>query len=274
MPDIQNASRTNFKVSGTIAIHLRMNETRTRGYYRVISEISSPRTITDDGYWQVLDSIQLAKRKIGLFHSQWMLILMVHEPRSEPGIEKSNACQKVEKRLVLFVRPTRCDPKYITVARQVVHKVVRETPVWIFRKAVGLMQVNPCKNVAKNHACKTVKGMIDVCLGCPSQISIANLGENDVNLHEHQEVGKLDGAPKEIVLIDDEHFCYLSGAKATKSNSHVSSIHSSPLRIFWNNCLNMRASKKRQRNFEGELRRIDSATCLFQGPVPRLYENA
>lgn len=42
---------------------------------------------------------------------------MVHEARSVAEKGKSDACQEVESDLVLFVTPTLCDPKCITVAR-------------------------------------------------------------------------------------------------------------------------------------------------------------
>lgn len=58
-----------------------------------------------------------------------MPMLMVHDPGGEAEVKKSGTHPEVSEDLALLVAPTRCDAKYIFVARQVVLEELCEAPV-------------------------------------------------------------------------------------------------------------------------------------------------
>lgn len=58
-------------------------------------------------------------------------MLMVHEARSDAGMEKSVSTPGAEKGSALLVTPTKCKPKYTTVDRQVVLRAMHEITVFI-----------------------------------------------------------------------------------------------------------------------------------------------
>lgn len=53
-------------------------------------------------------------------------------------------------------------------------------PVIVFTKAVGLIEVAPQDKVFKDHVCMIAEDTLDVNLGLPFYITIANLGKADV----------------------------------------------------------------------------------------------
>lgn len=79
----------------------------------------------------------------------------------------------------------RCEPKSITVARQVVLKAMCYTPVLVATKVTGIAEVSPHANEARNYACKIVKGIIDVLPGRDFKITIGNFGMADFHLPKH-----------------------------------------------------------------------------------------
>lgn len=153
---------------------------------------------------------------------------MVQEAGSAAENDKSDTLQKVTERLALLVTPIRCDSKYITVARQVVLKVLCETPVLISTQVAGVREAIPQENVNKNHACMTAKGFMDINPGRLFNITIATFDKIDVNLHKEQKVGKLTSPSQKIVHIKEERFLYPFGAKATKSDSQVNAVNYKP----------------------------------------------
>lgn len=68
---------------------------------------------------------------------------MVYEARREAKIHKPDSCQEVEESLVLFVTPIGCEPKSITVSRQIVLIAIRETSVLVSTQTKGLIEVIP-----------------------------------------------------------------------------------------------------------------------------------
>lgn len=116
----------------------------------------------------------LTERKIVSHHSTPVLMLMVHEARSETEKSNTEARQEVEKEFTLLVTPIRSELKHITVARQVVFMAMCEKPVLVSTKVAGLFEVPTHANVAKNHVFLTAKCIIGVNPVCsfilPKQI--------------------------------------------------------------------------------------------------------
>lgn len=84
------------------------------------------------------------------------------------------------------------------VARYVVLKAMRETPVFIYRKAAGLINVMLRENGTKNHACMNAKCIMDAYPDSSTSVIIANPGRFDVILTKYQGVGEITNAPKNI----------------------------------------------------------------------------
>lgn len=79
---------------------------------------------------------------------------------------KSHIYQSIKHDPALLVKPISGEPKYTTVARQVVLRAMRETSVLFSTNAVGLVEVARHENMAKSHACTTAKGIMGVYPGC------------------------------------------------------------------------------------------------------------
>lgn len=92
--------------------------------------------------------------------------------------------------------PTKHEAKFITAARQVVHKAVCETTILISMQARGLGEDVTHKKVARNHECITAKGITDFYPDRPFYIIITNYGKVDVKWSKLQIVGKVPSAPK------------------------------------------------------------------------------
>lgn len=95
-------------------------------------------------------------------------------------------------------------------------------------QAAGLREIIMHVNVARNLACLTAKGIMNVYPCSPFYITIANFAMVDVNLSNHQKVAEVVNAPQEMVDIKDKCLSYLSGAKATISNNFVNAAHYKP----------------------------------------------
>lgn len=118
---------------------------------------------------------------------------MILEAYSE--VEKNSEDNKLDIRqqqgvgLELLVTLTRSEPKYTTIFRQELLKEMCETLILVFTQASGLIEVLSLENVAKNHACKTVRGIMDVYSEHSFCITVANSGKIDVKLPKHQTFG-------------------------------------------------------------------------------------
>lgn len=131
MPDIASASNTKLKMSGNMTHDLHMTESRTRVSLGVIGELFIPvlswKTCID-GF---VKPIHRAERKSVSYRFPQMITLLIHETGRETEMDNSDTRQEVSKELALFVTPSNCDCKYITVAGQVVLKGICETPVLV-----------------------------------------------------------------------------------------------------------------------------------------------
>lgn len=89
--------------------------------------------------------------KIVPHHPPLVPILIVHEAKSETKRQNTEVRLKVAARLVLLLIPIRGTPKSITAARQIVLRVMCDTPVIVRTQATGLIEVAPYVDVAKYH---------------------------------------------------------------------------------------------------------------------------
>lgn len=153
---------------------------------------------------------------------------MVLKVKSTAEKNSSDNRKEIAKDLALFVTLTRGGPKNITVAKQVVLKLICKTPVLLSTKEAGLMSITAHENVAKIYACKAAKGIMDIKPGRHFFITIANLGKVDLHLPKHQTVGEAAKIPVEIVLITDERYSYTPVAHANNSNCSVNTVHDKP----------------------------------------------
>lgn len=113
---------------------------------------------------RALRSIHPAERKLVPYQSPKVPILMVLEGRSvaEKG-EYSYIRRSILEDLELLVTPTQSEPRSIKVAEQIVLKVITETSVLVSKRVADLVEVITTFNiVAKNRACMTAMGIIDV----------------------------------------------------------------------------------------------------------------
>lgn len=66
-----------------------------------------------------------------------------------------------------------------------------------------------------------------------------------VHLPKHQNAGEVANAPQKIVAINDTHFSYSAGAKATKCDSYISAVHYNPEPHSLNRLAEVEAVKER-----------------------------
>lgn len=88
-----------------------------------------------------LNSAHPFKRKIDPHHSPPVPILTVHKTNSETKKNKTET-HKAYEELVLWVAPTRCKTKSVTVAGKGVLTGMYETPVEVSAQTAGLTKVN------------------------------------------------------------------------------------------------------------------------------------
>lgn len=124
----------------------------------------------------------------------------------------------------MLVTPIESKTKYITVARQVLLKSMRESSVIVFTQVTGLVAIVPSKTVTKFHACLTAKGVIDAYQERSIFITIANFGKVAVSMRMHLEVGKVASVPRKIVSNKDNRFWYTSDAIMTERDSSVHAV--------------------------------------------------
>lgn len=86
------------------------------------------------------------------YHCPPVPVLMLHEAKSEDEKNSSDIREIIEQDPALLVTTAECEPKNITVARQVDLKAMCETPVLVSIQAAGVIEVNPVADIAKNHA--------------------------------------------------------------------------------------------------------------------------
>lgn len=172
--NIRSASYANLDVSGTITTYLLMGESRTFVNFGVVNELVVPVLFGTIYIDSSIKSIHPAERKVVPHHSPTVPILIVYEANSKPEKNNIEARQEVEEELTLLETPIKCEPKCITVARQVVLKAMCETLVIVSTQAAGLTESIPCAYVAKHHACMMAKGLIDAYPGRPCYITFVN----------------------------------------------------------------------------------------------------
>lgn len=173
-----------------------MGEARTWVMFAVVDRLVVSvllETIFSD---KLIKTIQPAGRKIAPYHSPQVPILMVHEPRSEAKKNTSVIRHFIEQDSALLKTPIKSEPKNNTVARQVFFKARCETTVLVSIQVAGLIEVIPHLNLARNHACMTATGIIDISPGRSFYITFANFGMTDVYLSKQQKVGEVANAHK------------------------------------------------------------------------------
>lgn len=109
-----------------------------------------------------IESIHLAERRIILYHSLLVLILIVHEGKTK--VEKNTLPfrQFIERVSALLVTPINFETENSTVARQVALKEMCETSVLVFTFAAGLVEIVPSLNVDRSHGCMPTKPITDI----------------------------------------------------------------------------------------------------------------
>lgn len=226
MPEIRSAFNANLAASGTITLSLRTGESRARVTLSVVDKLAALVLFGTTFIDRFIRSINPTERKIAPHHCPPVSILIVHEARS--AIEKKEDLrirQEVEEDLELFVTPTCCDPKNITVAQRVELEAVCETPVLVSTKAAGLIKVFSHEKIAKHNAYTTAKGITDAYPDRPFYVTIANFSKFDVNLPKRREVGEVANAPIEIVHVNDIRYSYSPCTQANNCDSTVNYMH-------------------------------------------------
>lgn len=122
-----------------------------------------------------IKSIHLAQRKLVPHHSPPVPILMADQTMSVAEMKRSDFHQQAEKYLALLLKSTSCQSKYVTIARQVVLKKMREKPVLFITQSAALIEIFTHENVASNNAGQTPKAIMDVQLGHQSISSSQSL---------------------------------------------------------------------------------------------------
>lgn len=116
---------------------------------------------------------------------------MIHKVESAARNYKSDACRAVPKGWALITLPTRCEPKYITVARQIVPAAMCETPFLVSTQAADITAMIPYEDAAKRHACSMAKGIMNAYLNRFFIISSQVFGKVGINLSKPQKVGEV-----------------------------------------------------------------------------------
>lgn len=60
--------------------------------------------------------------------------------------------------------------------------------------------------MTNNHAGMTAEGVLDVHLGCPFYITVANLGKTNMSLTKHQKVAEVENEARKIFHIEEKRF--------------------------------------------------------------------
>lgn len=144
--------------------------------------------------------------------------------------------------------PNKGNPKNIKIARQVVLRAVRETPVLYSTQKAGLIEVIPYPNVAKIYPCMTVNGIMDDYSGQPTYTTIANFCMVNVHLPEHLKVGEVANAAKGIVHIRDKRVLYPSSRHSSNSDNSVHAVNYKVTRTSWNRRLSTKPSRRTKRS--------------------------
>lgn len=97
----------------------------------------------------------------------------------------------MRKNLALLLSPTSGELGYITVSRQVVLKAMLKTSVLFSTYAADPLEVILSENIANIHACMTGKSFMEVILGHPFPITVANFDMAGVNFPKHRKVGEV-----------------------------------------------------------------------------------
>lgn len=100
------------------------------------------------------------------------------------------------------MKPTRCEPKYITVIQQVDFKAIWKTTVLVSTQMTGLIKVAPHERVAKTYACMTAREIMDAYSARRFYNIIARFGTADVNQPTHQILGEAMSAQQKYSTLE------------------------------------------------------------------------
>lgn len=180
--EILAAFNAKLTVSGTIMQHLRVGVSHNRVTFYVLDRLAVPVLLGTIFIDRVIRPIHAAERNFFPLHFMLVPILVVYRTRS--ATEKKEYLtirQEVEEDLALFVTPTRCDPRNISVARQVLLNAMYKTPVLVSTVAAGIIEVASHVNLPNFHAFKTAWGIMDVFPGWPLYATTASFGMIEVH---------------------------------------------------------------------------------------------
>lgn len=96
-----------------------------------------------------------------------MSVVVLHKTRSEAEENSSKKWQFIDQDLALLMTRISGEPKYITVAGQVVVKAMRETLFLVLAKESSLTDVVHNDNMGSVHAYMTAKGFMHVIQTVP-----------------------------------------------------------------------------------------------------------
>lgn len=102
------------------------------------------------------------ERNVIPHHSRPVPILTAHEAGGDTKNNNTETCQEFEEKTALLKTPISCNRKFVTVARQVKLRKVRDTTVLVSAQEAGIIELIPDGDVARNQACMTAKRIIDV----------------------------------------------------------------------------------------------------------------
>lgn len=204
MLEIRSASDTRRVVYGTITIHLCIDESCFLVTFGVVNKLEI----------LVLLAMAFNERFVKPFHSAKSKTVP-HHSRPAPNLKALKAERGAKKKVldirrlkdlnpVLLVAPISSEPKYSTVARQVVCEAMCETPVLVFSHTVELLELFQYESVAKYHACMTAERITNVHSDHLFYITVGNFGKVDVYLPKQQKVDGVAEAPFKVGHIKDE----------------------------------------------------------------------
>lgn len=111
---------------------------------------------------------------------------MVCKAKSEAERNMLDTRRNDDQNLSLMVTHTINEAGYITVARKVDLKAMRESSALVTTQASVPIEVSSPETVSRTHACMTAKSTMHVHPGHPCSITIASFSKVDVHLAEHQ----------------------------------------------------------------------------------------
>lgn len=230
-------------VPGTIMLLVRIGEARVGVVFGFVKFLAVGFLLGTSFMDWFVSGILSTKRKIVLYNSQLVLIIMVHEAsvQNQPitrDINRSDGSVFAEKAVE--------QEHIVRVARAMILQPMSETPVLLNTNASIIVEVDTYPPLGRHYTCKTVCGVIDVFRRRPFRNLIGNISSSATNLAKHEQVAIT--CQTLLIIIQNKIYEPFFYSVSQLLPDSVNVVHYKTAPTIPNKCINMRASNSVKMN--------------------------